>query len=67
MDGFVLAERAVLVRTFDAADLQKGLLYLLKNEKVRETLALRAAKFVDERYSVSRLVKDLTELYSGVV
>lgn len=67
MDGFEVAERAVMVRTFDPADLQKGLLYLLKNEKVRETLALRAAKFVDERYSVSRLVKDLTELYSGVV
>ncbi len=67
MDGFVLAERAVLVRTFDAADLQKGLLYLLKNEKVRETLAPRAAKFVDERYSVSRLVRDISELYSGVV
>jgi len=67
MDGFVLAERAVLVRTFDAADLQKGLLYLLKNEKVRETLALRAAKFVDERYSVSRLVRDISDLYGSVV
>jgi len=67
LDGFDVAERAVLVRTFDPADLQKGLLYLLKNEKVRETLALRAAQFVDETYSVTRLVKDIAELYRSVV
>jgi len=67
LDGFEVAERAVLVRTFHPADLQKGLLYLLKNEKVRETLALRAAQFVDERYSVTRLVKDIAELYRNVV
>jgi len=66
IDGFDVAERAVLIRTFDPADLQKGLLYLLKNEKVRETLALEAAKFVDERYSVTRLVKDITQLYRDV-
>ena len=65
-DGFDAAERAVLVRTFDPADLQKGLLYLLKNEKVRETLALRAAQFVDGRYSVTRLVRDIAELYRGI-
>lgn len=66
LEGFDVAERAVLVRTFDPADLQKGLLYLLKNEKVRETLALRAAQFVDERYSVTRLLRDIAELYRGI-
>ncbi|MCC6452738.1 MAG: glycosyltransferase, partial [Acidobacteria bacterium] len=60
-DGFEIAERAVLVSTFDPADLQKGLLYLLKNEKVRETLGLRTAQFVDERYSVTRLVSDVAQ------
>lgn len=66
IDRFDVAERAVLIRTLDPADLQNGLLYLLKNEKVRETLALEAAKFVDERYSVTRLVKDITQLYRDV-
>lgn len=65
-DGFEIAERAVLVSTFDPADLQKGLLYLLKNEKVRETLGLRTAQFVDERYSVTRLVSDVAQLYRDV-
>lgn len=65
-DGFEIAERAVLVSTFDPADLQKGLLYLLKNERVRETLGLRTAQFVDERYSVTRLVSDVAQLYRDV-
>lgn len=65
-DGFEIAERAVLVPTFDPADFQKGLLYLLKSEKVRETLGLRSAQFVDERYSVTRLVSDVAQLYRDV-
>ena len=65
-DGFEIAERAVLVPTLDPADFQKGLLYLLKSEKVRETLGLRSAQFVDERYSVTRLVRDVAQLYRDV-
>lgn len=65
-DGFEIAVRAVLVSTFDPADFQKGLLYLLKSEKVRETLGLRSAQFVDERYSVTRLVSDVAQLYRDV-
>ncbi len=65
-DGFEIAERAVLVPTLDPADFQKGLLYLLKSEKVRETLGLRSAQLVDERYSVTRLVSDVAQLYRDV-
>lgn len=65
-DGFEVAERAVLIRTLDPADFQKGLLYLLKSEKVRETLGLLSAQFVDERYSVTRLVNDVAQLYRDV-
>ncbi|KXK07301.1 MAG: group 1 glycosyl transferase [Acidobacteria bacterium OLB17] len=65
-EGFDVASRAILIRSNDPADLKKGLLYLVKSEKVRETLSLNALHHVDEKYSVARLVKDIVQLYNDI-
>jgi len=43
-----------------------GLLYLAKNEKLRQSLSTAGRAFVLERYSKDRLVSDIRTLYRGL-
>ncbi|MCA1589260.1 MAG: glycosyltransferase [Acidobacteria bacterium] len=61
--GFRIHERGVGVESGDAAGLINGLIYLAKNEKLRETLGRDGREFIAAIYSKERLVTDIKELY----
>jgi glycosyltransferase involved in cell wall biosynthesis len=62
-EGFRVCERGIGIDSRSPDDFTKGLIYLAKNEKLRETLALRGRMFAREAYSKDRLFKDIKKLY----
>ena len=61
--GFLVCERGIGIDSRSPDDFAKGLLYLVKNEKLRERLALDGRSFVRSRYAKERLVGDIKQLY----
>ena len=66
MDGFRVCERGVLIDAFESEHFLNGLLYLAKNEKLRERLKDEGMKFINSNYSVERLTQDLVSLYTEI-
>lgn len=58
-----VAERGVLVESGDASAFAGALVYLLENADLRAALGERGRRFVEENYSVERLVADVLALY----
>ncbi len=65
-EGFMVCERGIGVETDNWAAFLKGLIYLVKNERLREDLADKAYRFVQARYSKERLVEDIRKLYGDL-
>jgi len=66
--GFTLCERGVLCAKGDSRGFSNGLTYLLHNEDhTREAFARAARSFVIRRFSEERLLRDMEELYQGLV
>lgn len=66
-EGFSVCERGIAVEGHSPEDFIKGLIYLAKNERLRETLAARGRAFVSESYSRERLVGDISRLYRNLI
>ena len=66
-DGFRVCERGIGVDTRSPDDFKKGLIYLLKNERLRETLAVTGQTFALATYSKQRLVEDIKKLYRELI
>lgn len=66
-DGFRACERGVLVGLHDAKHFADSLLYLAKNEKLRERLSRDGIDFTNQKYSVDRLSEDIASLYRSLV
>ncbi|MBC7898601.1 MAG: glycosyltransferase [Saprospiraceae bacterium] len=62
-DGFDVCERGISVADRSAASFFNGLMYLAKNEKLREHLSTSGYEFVQSKYSKERLVSDIKSLY----
>ena len=62
-DGFTVCERGIGVEQGNADAFLKGLIYLVKNERLREDLANKGHDFVHENYGKDRLIEDLLDLY----
>ena len=62
-DGFRVCDRGVGIDSRSPDDFRKGLIYLAKNERLRETLALRGQRYAREVYSKERLFRDIRKLY----
>jgi glycosyltransferase involved in cell wall biosynthesis len=66
MDGFWICERGVVIDDFESEHFLNGLLYLAKNEKLRERLKEEGIEFINSNYSVDRLTKDIVSLYREI-
>jgi glycosyltransferase involved in cell wall biosynthesis len=66
-DGFGVHERGIGVTSRGPADFLKGLIYLAKNERLRESLGEAGREFVRSNYSIDRLEKDIVSLYRELV
>ena len=62
-DGFRVCERGVGIDSRSPDDFRKGLIYLAKDERLRETLALKGRRYAEEVYSKERLFHDIKKLY----
>ena len=62
-EGFRVCERGIGIDSRSATDYTKGLIYLVKNEKLRERSAEDGRLFVGAAYSKDRLVEDIKQLY----
>ena len=62
-DGFELCARGVRVRPNDAEAFCRGLAYIVGDAQARGTVGERGRQFVNQHYSVERLLADLRELY----
>lgn len=62
-DGFQVRERGVSVGSGEAENFYKGLLYLVNNDKIRETFGQNGKRFVETNYGKARLTADIKNLY----
>ena len=62
-EGFSVCRRGIGVDGRSPEDFTKGLIYLAKNERLRERFADQGRDFVRQQYSKERLVDDISELY----
>ncbi len=61
------AERGILVKPQDFSAFTDALNRLIKDNDLRREIGLRAREFVRERFTKERLIKDIENLYLGVV
>lgn len=60
---FAVHERGIGVASEDTIGLVNGLIYLVKNERLRDELARKGREFVLSNYSKDRMVEDMRVLY----
>jgi glycosyltransferase involved in cell wall biosynthesis len=61
--AFTLCERGLRIAPDEPEDFFEGLIYLAKNEKLREELGKRGKTFVFSNYSMERLINEIKNLY----
>lgn len=66
-DGFSVHERGILVEPDSPEAFWRGLIYLAKNEKLRENSAAAGQNFVRMNYNKERLVNDIKRLYRSLM
>ena len=65
-DGFSVHERGIGVPSGNASDFVKGLIYLVKNERLRLEFSKKGHEFVCANYGKDRLIEDIRLLYRGL-
>lgn len=65
-EGFAICERGISVDNATPEIFANGLIYLAKNEKLRQGLSSSGRDFVRENFSVDRLVTDVSTLYRNL-
>lgn len=66
-NGFQLYEHGVSVRPNDAESFCRAIEYIIGDEDKRRAMGGRAALFVEQNYSVARLVSDIQNLYEELL
>ena len=61
--GFSICDRGIRVESFEPADYQAGLTYLVENRGWRAEIAERGRKYIRSRYGKDRLIDDIKRLY----
>jgi len=65
---FKVCRRGILCRKEDATGFAKGLKYLVELDNVRREAMVREARvFVEQAFSARRLLRDMEELYTGLM
>jgi len=65
--GDAVCERGVRVEPNNTEGFFDGLIYLAKNEKLRNELGKRGRNFVISNYSKERLISDIKNLYRNLL
>lgn len=65
-NGFALCERGLRVSLNNLEGFFEGLIYLAKNEKLREELGKIGREFIASKYSKESLISNLTNLYKDI-
>ncbi len=62
-NGFTICRRGLGIASGNAEGFSSGLIYLAKNEKLRESLGQAGKSFIKANYSKERLIEDIRTLY----
>lgn len=65
--GFELYEHGLLVEPHNAESFCRALEYIIEREDKRLSMGERGRRFVEERYSVERLLSDVEKLYAELL
>ncbi|HVQ56479.1 MAG TPA: glycosyltransferase, partial [Pyrinomonadaceae bacterium] len=66
-DGFVVCERGIGTESNSVNGLVNGLLYLVKNNELRQEIGVRSRDYAMSQFSKERLVGDTKRLYRDLV
>lgn len=67
-DGnFKILERGIIVKPKDPLGLANALNFILQNDSLRKNIAETARSFVKDRFTKERLIKDIENLYDGLL
>jgi len=66
-DRFQICERGLLATSGDAEGFFNGLIYLVKDKKLREKLGANGLNFVEAQYGKARLVADMKVFYRKLI
>ena len=61
--AFHLAKNGIIVASDDAVALANSLIFLLENRELSDQMVENSVKFVSDRYSLDRLLRDIDKLY----
>ena len=64
---FLIVNRGILVNPDDVKGLSEAILYLIRNERVREELGKRARKFIQKNYSIDLVANKYISLYQNLL
>jgi GT2 family glycosyltransferase/glycosyltransferase involved in cell wall biosynthesis len=69
LNGFKICDRGILCRINDPSGFANGLKWLIENYKTpaEKKLVEKAKKFVEQRYTNTRLINDIEKLYTDLV
>jgi len=65
--GYILTKNGLLINPDDVKGLTKAILYLVRNERVREEMGRRARKFIQENYSIDFVAERYITLYQSIL
>ena len=65
-DGFDQCERGIAVNEQTPESFARGLIFLAKNGRLRESLSAEGVEFTRDQYSVERLTSDISSLYRQI-
>ncbi len=66
-NGYKICERGISVKSNDTESFAKGLLFLAKNQNLREKFVKDSKLFVNNQYSKERLIADIENLYKNLI
>jgi glycosyltransferase involved in cell wall biosynthesis len=66
-EGFTVCERGLRIKPNDAESFYEGLIYLAKDEKLREETGKHGKDFVFSHYSKERLIAEIEDLYCDLL
>jgi len=65
--NFRVLERGIIVKPQDAFSFAAALSYILQNNALRQGMGVYARDFVKDRFTKSRLIKDIENLYNSII
>lgn len=65
--NYKVLERGIIVKPADSFSFARAIVFVLQNNELRQDMGGRARNFVRAAFTKDRLIKDIENLYSGII